>query len=730
MQKSVETRRLVEALLAPLFLIGVLCPSALAQTYTISPFAGNGYGAGSFEFGGSSGDNGPAASAELFAPSSVAVDASGNVYIADTYNAKIRKVSKGVITTFAGNGKFGYSGDNGPATSAELDLPFGVAVDASGNVYIADTYNNVIRKVSNGVITTFAGNGYGAGPINPTAGNHGGYSGDNGPAAKAELNAPEGVAVDAAGNVYIADSGNNVIREVSNGVITTFAGDGYGAGSFNGANSTGTCGPNSDGPAAGAEFCFPEAVAVDAAGNVYISDTNHYVVREVSNGQIRTIAGTGHDFGYFAPGGPATSAPVGWPMGLAVGASGSVYIVNNYDSEIHKVSGGLITTIAGPGPNAGGYSGDGGPATSAELDQPMGIAVDASGNLYVADTGNNVVRLLVAATTPPPLQTQTITFGALDNKVLGTPPFAIGATASSALPVAFASNTASACTVSGVTVTIVAVGTCSITASQPGNANYLAAAPVTQSFTVSPALAPSISPGGIVPVGSTVATIQSGEWVSIYGANLAASTAIWTGNFPASLGGTSVTIDGKLAYLSLASPGQINLQVPNDTATGPVPVVVTTAGGSATASVTMAQLAPSFFLLDAKHVAGIILRSNGSGAYGGGTYDIIGPTGSSLGYPTVAARAGDSIELFAGGLGPTSPAVQAGQAFSGAASTTNAVTLRINNVSVTPAFAGLSGAGLYQINVTVPAGLGTADVSLEAAVGGSQTPAGVVISLQ
>jgi uncharacterized protein (TIGR03437 family) len=144
----------------------------------------------------------------------------------------------------------------------------------------------------------------------------------------------------------------------------------------------------------------------------------------------------------------------------------------------------------------------------------------------------------------------------------------------------------------------------------------------------------------------------------------------------------------------------------------------------------MAQFAPSFFLLDAKHVAGIILRSNGSGAYGGGTYDIIGPTGSSLGYPTVAAKAGDSIELFAGGLGPTNPAVQAGQAFSSAAPTTNAVTLRINNISVTPAFAGLSGAGLYQINVTVPAGLGTGDVSLAAAVGGAQTPAGVVISLQ
>jgi uncharacterized protein (TIGR03437 family) len=242
--------------------------------------------------------------------------------------------------------------------------------------------------------------------------------------------------------------------------------------------------------------------------------------------------------------------------------------------------------------------------------------------------------------------------------------------------------------------------------------------------------APSITSGGIVPVDSTVATIQPGEWVSIYGTNLASSTVTWNGNFPTSLGGTSVTINGKAAYLSFVSPGQINLQAPNDTATGAVPVVVTTAGGSATSTVTLAQFGPSFFLLDTKHVAGIIVRSDGSGANGGGTYDIIGPTGTSLGYPTVAAKAGDIVELYGTGLGPTNPVVPAGQVFSGAAPTSNPVKLLIDNVSVTPMFAGLSGAGLYQINLTVPAGLGTGDVSLVATVGGAQTPSGVVISLQ
>jgi uncharacterized protein (TIGR03437 family) len=191
-----------------------------------------------------------------------------------------------------------------------------------------------------------------------------------------------------------------------------------------------------------------------------------------------------------------------------------------------------------------------------------------------------------------------------------------------------------------------------------------------------------------------------------------------------------VTIDGKPAYLWYVSPGQINLQAPDDTATGAVPVVVTTSGGSSTSTVTLGKFGPSFSLLDAKHVTGIILRYDGSGAYGGGAYDIVGPTGTSLGYSTVAAKAGDIVELFGVGFGPTTPTVLAGEAFSGAAPTINPVTLLINNVTVTPSFAGLSGAGLYQITLTVPAGLGTGDVPLVASVGGVQTPSSVVISLQ
>lgn len=251
-----------------------------------------------------------------------------------------------------------------------------------------------------------------------------------------------------------------------------------------------------------------------------------------------------------------------------------------------------------------------------------------------------------------------------------------------------------------------------------------------QTQSASQTQAPSIAPNGVAPIYGTTSIIQPGEWVSIYGQNLANQTALWNANFPTSLGGTSVTIDGRLAYLSYVSPSQINLQAPDDPTRGPVAVVVTTAAGTATSSVTLSQFAPAFCLLDQVYVAAIIVRSNGSGAYGGGTYDILGPTGNSFGYPTVAAQAGDIVELFAVGLGPTDPPVLAGQAFSGAAAVTHKVGLLINNVQVDPMFAGLSSAGLYQINLIVPAHLGEGDVPIQVTVDDMQTQAGVLFSLQ
>jgi uncharacterized protein (TIGR03437 family) len=265
----------------------------------------------------------------------------------------------------------------------------------------------------------------------------------------------------------------------------------------------------------------------------------------------------------------------------------------------------------------------------------------------------------------------------------------------------------------------------------PTNVYLNASSPLVLTPTAGGGSVPSISKNGVVPVFSSATTIQPTSWISIYGANLATTTALWTGNFPTTLGNASVTVNGKPGYLYYASPTQINLQAPSDTATGSVNVVVTTPSGSTTSTVTLGQYGPSFSLLDATHVAGIILRSNGSGAYGGGTYDIVGPTGTSLGYKTVAAKAGDSLVLFGVGFGPTNPVVAAAaQPPAAGAPITAILTMLMNNKTVTPAFSGLTSAGLYQFNITVPAGLGTGDVPLSAMVGGVTSPSGVVVSLQ
>jgi hypothetical protein len=334
---------------------------------TITTVAGN----GNYGF---SGDGGPATSASLFGPARVAVDASGNVYIADTTNERIRKVSGGIITTAAGYGASyagGFSGDGGPAPNASLNGPSGVVVDSTGNLYIADTSNGRIRKVSGGAIATVAGNGDYR------------YAGDGGPAASAALNAPAGVAIDAAGNLYIADQSNNRIRKVSGRTITTVAGSG--AGGFSG----------DGGPATSASLNFPTGVAIDAAGNLYIADQSNQRIRKVSGGTITTVAGNGNT-GFSGDGGPATSASLAFPIGVAVDAAGILYIADSADSRVRKVSGGTITTVAGNG--NGVFSGDGGPATSASVHYPVGVAVDSVGNLYIADVLNQRIRKVSGGT--------------------------------------------------------------------------------------------------------------------------------------------------------------------------------------------------------------------------------------------------------------------------------------------------------------------------------------------
>ncbi len=334
----------------------------------ISTVAGN----GTFKFGA---DGGPATSALLNIPASVALDAARNLYIADQVNHRIRKVNPdGIISTVAGNGERGFSGDGGPATDAKLNFPLGVAVDVTGNFYVADRFNNRIRMISPDVIiSTVAGNG------------ERGFSGDGGLAIDAELNLPSGVAVGTAGNLYIADANNHRIRKVGSDVtITTKAGNGERGFSGDG------------GLAIDAELNLPRGVAVDATGNLYIADANNHRIRKVgSDVTITTKAGNG-ERGFSGDGGLAIDAELNLPRGVAVDATGNLYIADTINNRIRLVSPDeIISTVAGTGEAS--FSGDGGLATSASLNLPRGVAVDTAGNLYLADTDNDRIRVVLAA---------------------------------------------------------------------------------------------------------------------------------------------------------------------------------------------------------------------------------------------------------------------------------------------------------------------------------------------
>ncbi len=355
---------------------------------------------------GFSGDMGPATSAQLNDPEGIAVDSALNVYVADRANHRVRVITAaGMIATVVGTGVAGNSGDKGPASQAQLNAPKALALSPDGTLYIGD--GTVIRsvKLSTLIISSFtpcAGAGYAVdalavdkngalytsilNQVNKNSGgtctrlagdNVPGYYGDGLPSSGAEVNHPMGLAVDGSFNVFIADTGSHRVREISNGVINTIAGNG-------------TPGFSGDGTGTGETLSLPSGVAVDAAGNLYIADTANGRIRKLVSGQLSTIAGNGgYQFG--GDGGPAVNALLNSPHNVAVDLDGGIIISDTTNHRVRKMDpSGVIHTIAGTGTAA--FLGDGGPATQAALNQPLGIAVDRSGNLYIADSGNLRIR--------------------------------------------------------------------------------------------------------------------------------------------------------------------------------------------------------------------------------------------------------------------------------------------------------------------------------------------------
>lgn len=632
---------------------------------------------------GGLGDGGPAISAYLGSPSSVAVDSSGNLYIAELFNHRIRKVSPtGIITTVAGDGSLGYSGDGGPAISAQLSGPRGVAVDSSGNVYIADSNNNRIRKVSlTGLITTLAGNGsYG-------------YSGDGGPAAAAQFRSPTAVAVDDGGNVYIADSGNNRIRKASPaGLITTVAGNG----------SYGYSGDG--GPAADAQFSSPAAVTVDDDGNLYIADSANNRIRKVSaGGIITTVAGNGTQ-GYSGDSGPAADAQLNFPQGIAVDGSRNLYIADWGNRLIRRVSEGIITTIAGNG--SPGYWGDGGPATNAPLTGPEGVAVDSSGNVFIADLDNNVVRLLTPsgsacayAVSPTSLQPPV----AGDSPVLTITTGAGCAWVISNLPDWISVSGSAASSGSATVILVIAANS-----GAPRSAPILVAGIAVSVNQASSVLL--VAAGGVVNAASYTTPVVPGSIASIFG-NFLLPAPVSLSSFPVptNLGGLSFQFSGApLAPLFYANLGQANGQVPWELAGQSQTTLTASFNGrtSAPQSVSLATYAPGIF---AQNGAG-----TGQGSILDTNYRLVDATNPAIAGSTV-------LQIYCTGLGPVTnqPATGAPSPGNPLAQTTTLPTVTTGGATTNALFSGLAPGfvGLYQVNAQVP----------QAATKGSAVP--VVISI-
>jgi uncharacterized protein (TIGR03437 family) len=573
----------------------LISTSGLAWAQTVTTVAGTGVSS-------YSGDGGPAAQATINRPVYVATDLFGNLFIADQNNNRVRRVdSKGIITTVAGNGNAGFSGDGGPATQASLNSPTGVCTDASGDLFIADVGNFRIRKVdTSGNITTIAGNGIEA------------ATGDGGSATQASMYIPIRCVVDSKGNLYVTDQSGQKIRMINpSGIISTFAGTGANAGPHSIGSYSGD-----GGPATAADLNNPTAITVDPTGNIYFSDQYNQRIRKVDqNGIITTVAGNG-DAGFSGDGGPATSAELNYPGGLVVDQNSDLYFCDPNNNRLRKVSNGIISTVAGNG--VGGFA-DGSP-TTAEFNQPVGLAIDAAGNLYIADITNNKIR-----------------------------------------------------EVSGVTVA------------------------VTPQFTAS----------GVTNGASFQSGISAGALITIFGANLSNNVHGIAGfsqvPLPTTLAGSQVLINGTpiplFDVINVDGTEQISAQAPFEIAGQQTVDLVINNGRAQSASVqlTSSVAQPGIFLPNG--VDGAFLHAD-----------------DSLVTTAKPASPGEVVLLYCTGLGAVTPAGTTGAVASSTMLSTSNITptVSVGGASATISFSGLAPSlvGLYQINFTVPTGTASGSVSV------------------
>jgi len=601
---------------------------------------------------GFAGDGGPANKVEMSGPTGVGVDGSGNVYFVDSRNNRIRKLAGGNVTTVAGNGLLSYSGDGGPATKAQLNAPQGVAVDAAGNIYVADTANNVVRKIgTNGNITNFAGNA------------SAGSGGDGSAATAAQLNGPQGLAVDSAANVFIADTLNNKIRKVAaSGTISTFGS----SGSFN----------------------EPVGVAVDAAGNVYVAEFGGNRVRKISadGGTVTTIAGNGNQ-GYSGDNGAASSALLNGPQGVAVDGAGNIYIADSRNNAVREVTGSTIRTIAGNG--LGGFDADNVPATSTPVGNPVAVAVDSAGNLYVADGSLRVRKVF-------PSGFITTIAGGAGRGYTGEGGVATQATLNGPSALAVTSN-----------------GT--VYFADTGNNAIRVLAPSSGGLTVS-----AVTNGATNQVGA----ISPGEVVVIYGSNLGPSdlttfTLNSAGQVPTTLGGTRVFFNGAPAPILYTSAGQVGAIVPYNVSGSLVQMFVQyQTASSGLVNLSLAQQTPAIFTI------------------GGGTGQAAAVNNKD-GQVNVAAhpvKIGDFIQLYVTGLGPTTPPLSDGTANSTPLPVPQGTVIAtVGNIKVAANAVAAPGlvAGVFQVNVQIPNGIiagNAVPISLTVA-GTSSTQNGVTIAV-